>query len=333
MSSNKNRLLRYDKAINEALYQKMAQDKSVFVLGQGVKSPWYVGATTKGLYNKFGSARVIDTPVSENAVTGVAAGAAMTGMRPVVIHPRMDFMVYATDQITNEIANWNYMFGGKASPVPIVIRPIINRGGEQGAQHAQALQAWFAHLPGLKVVMPATPYDAKGLLTSAIEDNNPVMYIDDRWLYDLEENVPREIYRVPIGKGAVRMRGKDITIVGISYMAAEAAIAAQELKKDRISAEVIDVRSVKPLDIPLILKSVRKTKRLIIAEAAWLSGSVSAEIAARVASDPQSFKALKSPIKRVTLPDVPAPVSRTLEAAYYINAKDIVTAVKNILKK
>ncbi|HEY4523544.1 MAG TPA: pyruvate dehydrogenase complex E1 component subunit beta [Candidatus Paceibacterota bacterium] len=325
------RKLSYSLALNEALYQMMAKDKSVFLIGQGVKSPWYVGNTATGLLQKFGEARVIDTPVSENAITGSAVGAAIAGMRPVVVHPRIDFMMYASDPIINEAANWHYMSGGAAS-VPIVIWGIINRGGEQAAQHSQALQALYAHIPGLKVVMPATPYDAKGLMIAAIKDNNPVVYIDDRSLYRDEESVPKEIYSVPIGKGIIRKTGKDITIVGISYMAREALKAAEELKKDGIDAEVIDMRSVKPLDIPLILRSIKKTGRLLIAEAAWLTGSVSATIAAEVATSPVAWKVLKSPIARVTLPDTPAPMSRTLEGSFYIDAKDIVATAQKIIR-
>jgi len=183
------RKLPYSLAINEALHQMMAADSSVFLIGQGVKSPWYVGNTAQGLLEKFGDTRVIDTPVSENAITGAAVGAALAGMRPVVVHPRMDFMLYAFDPIINEAANWHYMNGAK-SCAPVVIWGIINRGGEQAAQHSQALHGIFSHVPGLKVVMPATPYDAKGLMVAAIRDPNPVVYIDDRWLYRVEETVP-----------------------------------------------------------------------------------------------------------------------------------------------
>lgn len=325
------RKLSYSLAINEALHQMMAKNKSVFLIGQGVKSPWYVGNTATGLLDRFGEARVIDTPVSENAITGSAIGAALASMRPVVVHPRMDFMLYASDPIINEAANWHYMSGGAAS-VPIVIWGIINRGGEQAAQHSQALQALYAHIPGLKVVMPSCAYDAKGLMIAAIKDNNPVVYIDDRYLYRDEEPVPKGIYSVPIGKGVIRKTGKDITIVGISYMAREAVKAAEELTRENISAEVIDMRSVKPLDMPLVLRSVKKTGRLLIAEAAWLTGAVSATIAAEVVSDQSAWKMLKSSITRVTLPDTPAPMSRTLESAFYIDASHIVEAVRRLLK-
>ena len=330
--SSKPRILSYGFAINEALHQTMAKDARVFLMGQGVKSPWYVGNTANGLLKRFGAARVIDTPVSENGITGAAVGAALAGMRPIVVHPRVDFMVYGLDPIMNEAANWHYMSGGTGN-VPVVIWGIINRGGEQAAQHSQALQAIFAHMPGLKVVMPSTPYDAKGLLAAAVRDENPVVYIDDRWLHKDEGEVPKELYYVDIGKGAVRKNGRDISIVGISYMAREAVKTGAELKKQGIDAEIIDVRSVKPLDMPLIKKSVKKTGRLIIAEAAWLSGSIAGEIAAKIAGDTETFKALKSPIMRVTLPDTPAPMARTLEKAFYIDASNIIDATRSILGK
>jgi len=228
MNASSDRRLSYSLAINEALHQAMDADPSVFLIGQGVKSPWYVGNTAQGLLQEFGEARVIDTPVSEHAMTGAAVGAAMAGMRPVVVHPRMDFMLYAFDPIINEAANWHYMTGGRSS-VPVVFWGIINRGGEQAAQHSQALHAMFSHVPGLKVVMPSTPYDAKGLMLASIRDPNPVVYIDDRWLYSLEEPVPQKPYEVPIGRGAIRKEGRDVTLVAVSYMAHEAVLAVQEL--------------------------------------------------------------------------------------------------------
>lgn len=307
----------------------METDKTVFLIGQGVKSPWYVGNTAKGLIERFGPERIIDTPVSENAVTGAAIGAAIAGMRPIVVHPRIDFMMYALDPIINEAANWHYMFGGK-SFVPVVIWGIINRGGEQGAQHSQALHALFAHIPGLKVVMPATPYDAKGLLISSIKDDNPVLYIDDRWLYRIEGNVPEEIYSVPIGKGMVRREGKDITLVSVSYMLIESMKAAEQLSKEGIDVEVIDIRSVKPLDKELIFESVRKTGRLAIADVGWKTCGFAAEISALVCEN--IFEHLKLPITRITLPDTPAPAGSALEKAYYPNSNNIVTAIQEVMK-
>ena len=326
--STPTRKLSYSLAINEALHLMMGDDKGVFLIGQGVESPWYVGNTAQGLLERFGPERVIDTPISENAITGSAVGAALAGMRPVVVHPRMDFMLYAFDPIINEAANWYYMNGGRLS-VPVVIWGIINRGGEQAAQHSQALHAMFAHAPGLKVVMPATPYDAKGLMIAAIRDNNPVVYIDDRWFYDGEEHVPEEVYEVPIGEAVVRRQGSDVTIVAISYMCAHALEAAEALQEKGIDVEVIDLRSLKPLDENTVFASVRKTGRLVVADSGWLSYGASAEIAARVAD--KAFGSLRAPIQRVALPDIPAPMSAPLEKAYYPGAQQIIQAVESVV--
>ena len=325
---DKMRQLSFSLAINEALHQMMASDPSVFLIGQGVKSPWYVGNTAQGLLERFGAERVIDTPVSENAMTGAAVGAAIAGMKPVVVHPRLDFMLYAFDPIINEAANWCYMNGGKAS-VPVVIWGIINRGEEQAAQHSQALHALFAHIPGLKVVMPSTAYDAKGLMTAAIRDPNPVIFIDDRWLYRHEDAVPEEMYEVEIGKGIIRKRGNDITLVAASFMAYESMKAAQQLAKENIDVEFIDLRTVKPIDEDLILESVMKTGRLLIADGGWKTCGLAAEISAIVSEN--GFKYLKTPIRRVTLPDCPAPASAELEKVFYKYSSDIVKAVKQVM--
>jgi len=328
--SSRNRKLSLSSAINEALHQMMAEDESVFLIGQGVKSPWYVGSTCQGLLERFGPERVIDTPVSENAVTGSAVGAAIAGMRPVVVHPRMDFMMYAMDPIINEAANWHYMCGGHCS-VPVVIWGIVNRGGEQAAQHSQAFQALFAHIPGLKVIMPSTPYDVKGLMIAAIRDENPVIFIDDRWLYEQEGYVPEEIYEVPIGKGIIRKKGADMTLVSSSYMTVESLKAATNLAKQGIDVELVDLRTIKPLDENLILKSVKKTGRMVIADGGWKNFGVSAEISALVSE--KVFKYLRASIKRVSLPDTPAPASRTLESSYYQRSEDITRAVKEVIKE
>lgn len=323
------RLLSYSLAINEALHQMMDADQSVFLIGQGVKSPWYVGNTAQGLLERFGRKRVIDTPISENAVTGAAVGAAISGMRPVVVHPRMDFMMYAFDPIVNEAANWFYMNGGKSS-VPVVFWGIINRGGEQAAQHSQALHGIFSHVPGLKVVMPSTPYDAKGLMAAAIRDPNPVVYIDDRWLYRNEADVPADLYAVEIGKAAVRRAGTDVTLVSISHMAYVAEKAAEELSASGINVEMIDMRTAKPLDMDTLLESVKKTGRLVIADGAWRSFGWAAEVAAVAAE--LMFEFLKAPIRRVTLPDCPAPASRVLEKVYYPDIETIVEAVHEVME-
>jgi acetoin:2,6-dichlorophenolindophenol oxidoreductase subunit beta len=324
------RILSYAQAIREAFAQLLLSDPRVFVIGQGVWSPWYAGSSLCDLDKEFGRDRIIDSPVSENATTAAAIGAALSGMRPIVFHPRMDFMLLAVDPIVNQAANWSYLFAGQIS-VPIVIRAAINRGGEQGAQHSQALQAMFAHVPGLKVVMPSTAYDAKGLLIAAVQDGNPVMYIDDRWLYDDTCEVPEGMYQVQIGRAAVRRHGSDVTIVATSYMAAQATKAAEALMKMEIDAEVIDLRSIKPWDKDCVFNSVQKTGCLVIADAAWKTGGIAAEIAASVAEERLSD--LKAPIRRVCLPDAPAPTSASLEKAYYISAKDIVCAVKDVITR
>jgi pyruvate/2-oxoglutarate/acetoin dehydrogenase E1 component len=313
------------------LHQIVAKEPRAFLIGQGVTSPWYVGSTTIDLLTRFGPKRIIDTPTSENGITGVALGAALAGMHPILCFPRMDFMYYAMDQIANHIANWHYMFGGQLS-APITLWAIINRGGEQAAQHSQATQALFMHIPGLKVVMPSTPYDAKGLLVGSIKEENPVVYIDDRWLYQQVGEVPEELYYVPIGKGVVRRKGKDVTVVATSYMVHEAIKASESLVSEGIGAEVIDLRSLKPLDEDLLFDSVRKTGRLVVVDGGWRTSGVAAEISARIAEN-DAFKSLKAPIIRVTLPDTPAPASSALEKIYYPRAEKIMTAVREVLEK
>lgn len=322
------RSLSYAEAIREAHAQLLATDPRVFMMGQGVWSPWYAGTTLQDLEKEFGRHRVIDSPVSENATTGAAIGAAIAGMRPIVFHPRMDFMLLAVDPIVNQAANWTYMFAGRVG-VPIVVRSVINRGGEQGAQHSQSLQAFFMHVPGLKIVMPSTPYDAKGLLIAAVNDGNPVMYIDDRWLYDETAEVPEEMYSVPIGQGIVRREGRDVTIVATSYMMKQASKAAEALAERGVDSEVIDLRSIKPWDQDLVFASVRKTGRLVVADGAWRTCGVAAEVAATVAGG--AFRYLMAPIARVTLPDAPAPSSRMLEQVYYPDAQAIIAAVEKLL--
>ena len=322
------RTLDYGAALNEAFTELMDADPRMIIIGQGLYSPWYVGSSMVELEKRFGTERVIDCPVSENGTTGIAIGAALAGAPTVMVHPRMDFMLLATDQIFNQAAKWHYMFNGNAN-VPLVIRGIINRGGEQAAQHSQAMQAMYMNIPGLKVVMPSTAYDAKGLLVASVHDGNPVVFIDDRWLYKEVGDVPLGLYEVPLGVGAIRRNGRDVTIVATSYMTVEALAAAGSLAADGIEAEVVDPRTLKPLDENLILASVRRTGRLVIADAAWRMCGAAAEIAAVVAE--QAFESLRAPIRRVTLPEAPAPSSRSLEASYYPKAADIVAAVKGLL--
>lgn len=325
--STKDRKLSYSLAINEALKQIMEIDDSVFILGQGVKSPWYVGNTCKDLIELFGEERVIDTPISENAMTGAAIGASLAGMKAIIMHPRMDFSLYGFDPIINQAANWYYMNGGRAS-VPVVFWMVINRGGEQAAQHSQALHSLFSHIPGLKIIAPSNAYDVKGLLVSAIKDPNPVVFIDDRWLYGREDYVPEELYELPLGKGIIRTDGTDVTLVASSFLANEAFIATNTLYEEGISVEFLDLRSIKPLDIDMIINSVRKTGRLVVVDGSWKTSSITSEISATV--NEKIFGSLKAPVLRINLPDAPAPASRTLESAYYITAKMIVDSVRKI---
>ena len=324
------RQITYGEAIREATFQLMEEDPKVILIGQDVTSPWYVGNTCNDLLNHFGKERVIDTPVSEGAVTGVAIGAALAGLKPILVHPRMDFMYLAYDQIINQAANWHYMFGEQLN-VPLTIRGIINRGGEQGAQHSQDLHSIFAHIPGLKVVMPCTPYDAKGLLISSIKDKNPVVYIDDRWLYNIEGEVPEEIYEVPIGKGIIRKEGRDVTIAGLGYIVSEALDAAKNLLKVGIDCEIIDLRSAKPYDKDMITESVKKTGKLLVVDGGWKTCGYSAEIISEVMEN--VFLYLKAPPSRLTLPDIPAPASLKLEENYYPKAEQIVEAILEIIKR
>lgn len=323
------RKLSYAQAINETFRQLMMKNKKVILIGQGVTSPWYVGTTTVGLYDEFGEKRVIDTPISENAITGTSAGAAMVGLRPILVHPRMDFMYYAMDQIANHISNWYFMFGGQLS-IPLVMWAIVNRGGEQAAQHSQATHSIFMHLPGIKIVAPSNPYDAKGLLVSAVYDDNPVLFIDDRWLYEIEGEVPEVLYEVPIGEGKIIKEGKDVTLVSTSYMVVECLKASEMLAKENIDVEVIDLRSLKPLDESLLFESVKKTGRLVIADGGWKTGGAATEISALVVEN--IFENLKSSIRRVSLPDSPAPASCELEKIYYPDVDNIMTTIQNLIK-
>lgn len=320
--------LTYKEAIREAVSQLMEADRRVFVLGEGVDDPGGIFGTTAGLVDRFGKDRVLDLPIAENSMTGVAIGAAMAGMRPVFVHMRMDFLPMCMDQILNHAAKWHYMTGGNVN-VPLVIRSIIGRGWGSAAQHSQALHALFTHMPGLKVVMPSTPYDAKGLLVSSIEDGNPIMFIEHRWLYDTIGHVPAELYRVPIGKGIIRRSGSALTIVALSHMVYETQRALKGLPE--IDAELIDPRALKPLDEELIVESVKKTGRLLIVDAAWRTGGAASEIAAVVSE--KAFKYLKAPVRRLCLPDVPTPSSPVLEDAFYLKLHDIESAIKALMNE
>lgn len=257
------RILTYAEAVHEALDLKMADDPRVYLIGLGVPDPKGTFGTTIGLQEKYGSKRVMDMPVSENAMTGVVLGSALTGMRPVLSHQRVDFALLSLDQIINHASKWHFMFGGQSS-VPLVIRLIIGRGWGQGPQHSQSLESLFAHIPGLKVLMPVIPADAKGLLISAIEDENPVVILEHRWLHGVKGNVPDGMYRVQIGKASVVRTGMDLTVVASSYMVLEALRATDMLQKGGKSADVIDLRSLRPIDDVVIMRSIQKTGRLLV---------------------------------------------------------------------
>ena len=322
------REITFAEAIREATDQCMESDPSVYVMGLGVPDPKGIFGTTVGLKEKYGERRVLDMPVSENAMTGVAIGSAIRGMRPILSHQRIDFMLLSLDQIINNAANWHYMLDGKMS-VPLVIRLIIGRGWGQGPQHSQSLQALFAHIPGLKVVMPTTPNDAKGLLVSSIEDDNPVIFLEHRWLHHVFGEVPEEKFQIPLGKAKALKEGKDVTIVSTSHMALESYRAAKILQERGIDAEVIDLRTIKPLDEKIILESIQKTGNLVVADGGWKFLGLSAEIIALATE--KAFKHLKASPCRVTFPDIPTPTSKALSNEFYPRVVNIVNAANKVL--
>lgn len=324
------RTLNFAQAIHESLDQSMARDPNVYVMGLGVPDPKGIFGTTTGLQKKYGEGRVLDMPTSENGMTGIAVGTAIMGMRPVMTHQRADFAILSLDQIINSAAKWHYMFNGIMN-VPLVIRLIVGMGWGQGPQHSQNLHAMLAHFPGLKVVMPTFASDAKGLLNTAIKDNNPVMFIEHRWLYNLVDHVPEDDYEIPLGVAKIVQEGSDITLVSSSYMTIEALKAVQELKKEGISVELIDLRTIKPLDLPTILKSVKKTKRLMVADMSWKTLGLASEIITAVLEN--GFDDLVKPPVRITLPDGYAPTSWALTNHYYPNHHDIICAAKKMLGK
>ena len=319
--------MQYGHAVRSGIHHVLAADPNVIVIGQGLWSPWYVGNTMREIEMEFGRDRVIDTPVSELACTGAAIGAALCGYRPIVTHPRVDFALLAVDQMVNQAAKWNSMFGGGA-PVPAVFRLIVNRGGEQGAQHSQSLFSWFAHIPGLRVVVPATPQDAQDLMVAATLCDDPVVYIDDRWLYEWDLGELAAPSSVPLALQGPRVfkPGSDVTVVGMSWTTKLAAEAADLLADESVSAEVIDMRVLNPIDPTVILESVARTGRLVVAEGDWRSCGIAAEVITRVVEE-LGPSALQAAPRRVNIAEAPAPTSKPLEAAYYPKASDIVAAV------
>lgn len=321
------RQIKYTEAVREALDIGLGIDERVFVMGQGINDPGGMFGATTGLYKKYGEKRVFETPLSEAGLMGIAVGAAAAGLRPFYCHNRPDFLMLAMDQIVNHASKMNYMSGGQCN-IPLVIWATTGMGWGSAAQHSQALHGLFMHVPGLKIIMPTTPYDVKGLILSAIEDNNPVLIFEHRKLFNQIGFVPEDAYKIPIGKGIIRRKGTDVTIVAISQMVAEALKAAKSLETQGISAEIIDLRTIKPLDEELIIQSVKKTGKLLIADTGWKTGGVASEISATVCE--KTFEYLKSGILRVSCEDVPTPASYVLESVFYKNAEDIERAVKEL---
>ncbi len=318
------RVISYRDAINEAMFEEMRDDVSIFVYGIDVADHKRIFGSTNGLVEEFGEDRCFSTPLSEDAMTGFGLGAAINGFRPVHIHMRVDFMLLAMSQITNMIASTQYGSAGKLK-VPMVIRAIIGRGWGQAWQHSKTLHSWFAHVPGLKVVMPSRPYDAKGMLKAAIRNDNPVIFIEHRWLYDVIGEVSDE-EEVSLDGCSVIRAGNDVTVLAVTWMNVEALKAAEVLKKYNVSIEVIDVRSIAPLDIDTIVNSVNKTGHLIIADYDWLHCGLSAEIATSVYE--KAMYSLKSSISRIGIPETHCPTTRPLENEYYPNAIDIIRVVE-----
>lgn len=324
------KVMSYAEALRDAQDYCLKKYPEVVVMGLGVPDPKGIFGTTLGLQEKYGDHRVFDIPLSENSITGVTIGCAISGMRPVLTHQRVDFALVSIEQIVNQAAKWHFMFGGKMR-VPIVIRMVIGRGWGQGPQHSQSLQSWFGHIPGLKVIMPSTPYDAKGMLIQAIEDPDPVISLEHRWLFDIRDAIPEEPYNVQIDKARVIVSGGDITMVGVSYMVIECMRAAELLKSRGINAEVVDLRSIRPIDFETIIASVSKTRNLLIVDNANTVCGVSAEISAVVVE--ALFSELLTPPQRLGFPDHPVPTSPPLANAYYPQPWDIASACAKLLNR
>ena len=320
----------YREALNQALREEMERDPAVFLLGEDVGLYGGSFKVTDGLLAEFGSERVIDTPIAEGSIVGMAVGAAMAGLRPIVELMTVNFALLAMDQIINHAAKIRYMFGGNAR-VPMVIRAPGGGGQQLAAQHSQSLEAYFLHCPGLKVVCPAFPAEAKGLLKEAIRDDDPVMFLEHEALYGSKGEVPAGKYTTPMGKAKIIKEGKDITIVSFSRMAVLGFKAAQELSKEKIDAEVIDLRSLNPLDLKTIIASIKKTGRVVVVEEGWKTGGVGGEIVSLIMEN--GFDFLDAPVKRVAGKDVPMPYARNLEKLAIPQMEDVIKAVKETMNK
>jgi pyruvate/2-oxoglutarate/acetoin dehydrogenase E1 component len=324
------RILTYRQAVAEAIAEEMARDKRVFLMGEDVGIHGGAFAATKGLYEEFGPGRVKDTPISESAIVGVGVGAALTGMHPIVEIMYIDFIGMALDSIVNQAAKVKYMFGGHAR-VPITIRTAFGAGRGNAAQHSQSLETWLTLIPGLLVVMPSTPYDAKGLLKSAVRNDNPVVVIENKLLYGDSGEVPEEDYLVPIGKAAIRREGNDVTLIATSRMCKFAESAVKKLAGEGISIELIDPRTLKPLDMETISTSISKTHRVVVVNEGHNTGGFSNEISSKIMD--QSFYDLDAPVIRVAAEDVPIPYNSILEAEVIPAEKDIVSAIHKVMER
>ena len=314
----------------EAMSEEMRLDPTIYLMGEEVAE--YNGAykASKGMLDEFGEKRVIDTPISELGFSGIGVGSTMTGNRPIIEFMTFNFALVGIDQIINNAAKIRQMSGGQF-PCPIVFRGPTGSAGQLAATHSQAFESWYANCPGLKVIVPANPYDAKGLLKSAIRDNDPIIFMESEQMYGDKGEVPEEEYLIPIGKAEVKIIGKDVTIVSFGKIMKEAIKAIEELKKDGIEAELIDLRTIRPLDINTILESVKKTNRLVILEESWPFGNISTEISYQVQN--QIFDYLDAPIEKINTADTPAPYSPVLLAEWIPNSKDVIKSVKKVLYK
>jgi acetoin:2,6-dichlorophenolindophenol oxidoreductase subunit beta len=331
LAEPKVREISYAEALREALAQAMEADPTVFTLGEDIGVYGGAFGVTGDLVHRFGEDRVRDTPISELAIAGAAVGAALTGMKPVLELQFSDFITLATEQIVNQAAKIRYMYGGKAT-VPMVVRMPGGSGTGAAAQHSQSLEAWFAHIPGLKVVQPSTPYDAKGLLLAAIDDPNPVLIFEHKLLYRTKGPVPQEPYRVPIGKAEIRRQGRDITIVATSMMAIRSVSAAERLAAEGIDAEVIDLRTIRPMDTATLIQSVSKTGRLLTVYEGVKTLGTGTEVSAAIAES-EAFDLLDAPIARLGAREVPLPYNPTLEKSAVPQEDDIVNAARRLVRE
>lgn len=324
------RLIQFREAVCEAMSEEMRRDENVYLMGEEVAE--YNGAykASKGMLDEFGNKRVIDTPISELGFAGIAIGSTMSGNRPIVEYMTFNFSLVGIDQIINNAAKIRQMSGGQFN-CPIVFRGPTASAGQLAATHSQAFESWYANTPGLKVVVPSNPYDAKGLLKSAIRDNDPVIFMESEHMYGDKGEVPEGEYTLPIGVAEVKREGKDVTIVSFGKIIKEAYKAADELAKEDISCEIIDLRTVRPMDHKTIIESVKKTNRLVILEEAWPFGNVSTEITYQVQS--QAFDYLDAPIEKINTADTPAPYSPVLLKEWLPNSNDVIKAVHKVLYK